>query len=57
MNEIIADQCAFHHDWSISDQIFCSHQILEKSRNKVNQLFIYFKKTYDSVRREVLCNN
>jgi hypothetical protein len=41
----------------MTDQIFYIHQILEKkweSNNTVHQLFIYFKKMYDSVRREVL---
>ena len=39
------------------DHIFCICQILEKKweyNEEVHQLFIDFKKTYDSVRREVL---
>ena len=39
------------------DHIFCICQILEKKwecNEEVHQLFIEFKKTYDSVRREVL---
>jgi hypothetical protein len=42
---------------TITDQIFCIHQILEKKweYNKiVHELLIDFKKAYDSVRREVL---
>ena len=39
------------------EHIFCIRQILEKKweyNEPVHQLFIDFKKTYDSVRREVL---
>ena len=39
--------------------IFCIRQILEKKweyNEAVHQLFIDFKKAYDSVRREVLYN-
>jgi len=39
--------------------IFCIHQILEKKweyNEAVHQLFIDFKKAYDSVTREVLHN-
>jgi len=41
---------------STIDHIFCNRQIIEKKweYNEVNQLFINFKKAYDSVRREVL---
>jgi hypothetical protein len=42
-----------------TDHVFCSYQILEKKREyseAVNQLFIDFKKPYNSVRREVLYN-
>ena len=42
-----------------TDHIFCIWQILEKKweyNEAVHQLFIDFKKTYDSVRREVLYN-
>jgi hypothetical protein len=41
---------------SANDQIFCIRQILEKKweyNETVHQLFIDFKKAYDSVRREV----
>jgi hypothetical protein len=44
---------------STTDQIFCICQILEKKweyNETVHQLFINFKKAYDSVRREVLYN-
>ena len=42
---------------STIDHIFCIRQILEKKweyNKEVHQLFIDFKKTYDSVRRDVL---
>ena len=42
--------------WTI-DHIFCIRQILEKKweyNEEVHQLFIDFKKAYDSVRRAVL---
>jgi hypothetical protein len=49
--EIIEDhQCGFRRNISTIDHIFCIHQILEN-------LFIDFKKVYDSVRREVLYKN
>jgi hypothetical protein len=41
------------------DQIFCIRQIVEKKweyNETVHQLFIDFKKAYDSVRREVWYN-
>jgi len=44
---------------SATDHIFCVRQILEKKLEHyeaVHQLFIDFKKAYDSVRREVLYN-
>jgi hypothetical protein len=52
-------QCGFHHNRSTTDQIFCIRQILEKKweyNKKVHQLFLDFKKVYDSVRREILYN-
>jgi len=55
--EIIGDhQCGFRRNRSTTDHIFCIRQILEKKweYNEVHQLFIDFKKTYNSVRREVL---
>jgi hypothetical protein len=44
---------------STTDQIFCIRQILEKKwefNETVHQIFVDFKKAYDSVRREVLYN-
>jgi len=56
--EIIGNhQCGFRRNWSTIDHIFCIRQILEKKweyNEEVDQLFIDFKKVYDSVRREVL---
>jgi hypothetical protein len=56
--EITGDhQCRFRRNRSKTDQIFYIRQILEKKREysgTVLQLFIDFKKAYDSVRREVL---
>ena len=56
--EIIGDhQCGFRRNRSTIDHIFCIRQILEKKWEysvEVHQLFIDFKKAYDSVRREVL---
>ena len=58
--EIIGDhQCGFQCNRSTTDHIFCIHQILEKKwqySEVVHQLLIFFKKAYDSVRREVLYN-
>jgi hypothetical protein len=58
--EIIGDlQCGFRCNWSTTDHIFCIRQILEKKweyNESVHQLFIDFRKSYDSVRREVLYN-
>jgi hypothetical protein len=60
VNEIIGDhQCAFRRNKSIMDQIFYIRQILEKKweyNGTVHQLFIDFKKAYDSIKREVLYN-
>ena len=60
VEETIGDhQCGFLHSGSTTDLIFCIHQILEKRweyKEAVLQLFIDFKKAYDSVRREVLYN-
>jgi len=56
--EIIGDhQCGFRRNRSTIDHIFCIRQIHEKKweyNEEVHQLFIDFKKAYDSVRREVL---
>jgi hypothetical protein len=57
VDEIIGDhQCGFRRSRSAADQFFCIRQILtEKLENNeiVHQLFAYFKKAYDSIRREV----
>jgi hypothetical protein len=57
-DEIIGDhQCGFRRNRSMTDQIFYIGQILEEKweyNGTVHQLFIDFKKAYDSVRREVL---
>jgi hypothetical protein len=51
VSEVIGDhQCGFRHNRSTMDQIFYIQQILEM----VHQLFIDFKKAYDSIKREVL---
>jgi sorting nexin-29 len=59
-DEIIGDhQCGFRHNRSMTHQIFYIWQTLEKKwecNDTVHQLFIHFKKAYDSVRREVLYN-
>jgi hypothetical protein len=60
VNEVIGDhQYGFHHNRSTRDQIFYNRQILEKKweyNGTVHQLFIDFKKAYDSIKREVLHN-
>jgi hypothetical protein len=60
VNEIIGNhQCGFHHNRSTTDQIFYILQVLEKKwecNGMVHQLFIDFKKAYDSVKRGVLYN-
>jgi hypothetical protein len=57
-DEIIGDhQCGFRCNRSMTDQIFYIRQILEKKweyNGTVHQLFIDFKKAYDSVRIEAL---
>ena len=50
-------QCGFRRNRSTINHIFCIRQILEKTweyNEEVHQLFIDFKKAYDSVRIEVL---
>jgi hypothetical protein len=52
-------QCEFRRNRSTTNHIFCIPQILEKKweyNGAVHQLFVEFKKAYDSVRREVLYN-
>jgi hypothetical protein len=60
VDKIIGDHhCGFRRNQSTTDQIFRIHQILEKKweyNGTVHQLFIDFRKAYDSVRREVLYN-
>jgi hypothetical protein len=59
-DEIIGDhQCGFRRNRPTTVQIFYILQILEKKweyNGTVHQLFIDFKKAYDSVRREALYN-
>ena len=58
---IIGDhQCGFRRNRSTADHILCIRKILEKKweySEAVHQLFIGFKKGYDSLRREVLYNS
>ena len=58
--KVIGDhQCGFRRNRSTIVHIVCIRQILEKKweyNEAVHQLFIDFKKAYDSVRREVLYN-
>jgi hypothetical protein len=60
VNEIIGDHhCGFFHNRSTMDQIFYIWQILEKKweyNGMEHQLFIDFKKAFDSIKREVLYN-
>jgi sorting nexin-29 len=52
-------QCGFRHNRSTTDHVFSIRKILEKKweyNEAVHQLFIDFKKAYDSARREVLYN-
>jgi hypothetical protein len=59
-NEIFGNHgCGFRHNRSTTDQILYTHQILEKEwecSGTLHQVFIEFKITYDSVRREVSHN-
>jgi len=51
-------QCGFRRNSSTTHHTFCIRQILEKNGNNEaeHQLFIDFKKAYDSVSREALYN-
>jgi hypothetical protein len=57
-DEIIGDHhCGFRHNRSTADQVFYIRQILEEKweyKGTVLELFIDFKKGYDSFRKEVL---
>ena len=59
-DEIIrVNQCGFQRNRSTMDHIFCIRQIIDKKwehKEAVCQLFIDFKKAYDSFSREVLYN-
>jgi hypothetical protein len=58
IDEIIGDHHSrIRRNRSTTDQIFCIRQILEKKweyNESVHQLFVDFKKAYDSVRGKVL---
>jgi hypothetical protein len=60
VNEVISDyQCGIRRNRCTTVQIFYIRQIPEKKweyNGTVHQLFIDFKKAYDSVKREVLYN-
>jgi sorting nexin-29 len=60
VDESIGDyQCEFRRNRSNTRQIFCIRQIPEEKweyNGTVYDLFVNFKKAYDSVRREVLYN-
>jgi hypothetical protein len=55
--EILGDHlCGIRRHRSTNDHIFCIRQMLEKKweySEAVHQLFINFKKAYDSVRSEI----
>ena len=57
VDDIIGDQCGFRRNRSTIDKIFSIRQILEKKweyNGTVHQLYVDFKKAYDSVKREKL---
>jgi hypothetical protein len=59
ITKICNHQCGFRRNRSTTDQIFYIRQILEKKweyNGTMHQLFIDFKKAYDSVKREGLYN-
>jgi len=54
---VMDNQCGFRRNRSNIDHIFCIRQMLEKKweySEAMHQLFVDFKKAYDSFRREVL---
>jgi len=59
--EIIRDhQCRFRRNRSTTDHIFCIRYVLEikwEHNEAVHQVFIDYKKEYDSFRREILCHS
>jgi hypothetical protein len=59
VNEVIGDrQCGFYHNIYYRSDFLHSADTREKwgYNGMVHQLFIYFKKAYDSVKREVIYN-
>jgi hypothetical protein len=60
VNEVTEDhECGFRRNRSTTNHIFYIRQILEKKweyNGTMHQLFVDFKKAYDSVKREVLYN-
>jgi hypothetical protein len=60
INEIVGNhQYGFRRNRSNTDQIICIRQVLEKKweyNETIHQLFVDFKKAYDSISREVLYN-
>jgi hypothetical protein len=60
IDDIIRDhQCWFRCNRSTTDQIFCIHQVLKMKweyNETAHQLFVDFKKSYDSVRRQIMYN-
>jgi hypothetical protein len=53
VDKVIRDyQCGFRRNRLIINQIFSICKVLEKNWKAVRQLFVDFKKPYDSVRRE-----
>jgi hypothetical protein len=60
IDEIIGDhQCGFRRNRSTTDQMFSLSSPTEEKweySQRVHQLYVDFRKVYDSVRREVLYN-
>jgi hypothetical protein len=56
--QIVGDRHGvFRRNRSTTDCIFCVRHLLEKNGNRAHHLFTHLKNGYDSVRKEVLCNN